>query len=112
MIKQSNTSIWYIDRTLSGATTLGQSGSGSDGHEGVLWNHQSSSTTAASPSDCLMSYPWHSYAVGIFYSSSRLYCVGNDKNQGNTIYIYIYRERERQRQRESERENERERERN
>ena len=29
-------SIWPIDRTLSGATTPGQSGPGSDGNEGVL----------------------------------------------------------------------------
>ena len=29
-------SIWPIDRTLSGTTTLGQSGLGSDGNEGVL----------------------------------------------------------------------------
>ena len=28
--------IWPIDRTLSGATTPGQSGPGSDGNEGVL----------------------------------------------------------------------------
>ena len=36
-------SIWPIDRTLSGATTLGQSGPGSDGNEGVLCIPQSSS---------------------------------------------------------------------
>ena len=29
-------SIWPIDRTLSGATTPGQSGPGSDGNTGVL----------------------------------------------------------------------------
>ena len=29
-------SIWSIDRTLSGGTTPGQSGPGSDGNEGVL----------------------------------------------------------------------------
>ena len=29
-------SIWLIDRTLSGATTPGQSGPGSDDNEGVL----------------------------------------------------------------------------
>ena len=28
--------IWLIDRTLSGATTSGQSGHGSGGNEGVL----------------------------------------------------------------------------
>ena len=32
----SDISIWPIDWTLSGATTLGQSYPGSDGNEGVL----------------------------------------------------------------------------
>ena len=32
----SNSSIWPIDKTLSGATTPGQSGPGSKGNEGVL----------------------------------------------------------------------------
>ena len=51
-----NTSIGAIDKTLSGATTPGQSGPGSDGNEGVHRISQSSSVTAASPSDCLVSY--------------------------------------------------------
>ena len=53
-------SIWPIDRILSGATTLGQSGPVSDGNEGVLCIPQSSSITGTSPSDCLVSYPGHS----------------------------------------------------
>ena len=36
-------SIWLIDRTLSAATTSGQSGPGKDGNEGVLRIPQSSS---------------------------------------------------------------------
>ena len=44
-----------IDRTFSGVTTPGQSGSGSNGNEGVLHIPQSS-RTGASPSDCLVSY--------------------------------------------------------
>ena len=56
----SNSSIWPIDRTLSDATTLSQSRSGSDGNEGVLCIPQSSSITRASPSDCLLSYPGYS----------------------------------------------------
>ena len=32
----SNSSIWPTNLTLSGATTLGQSGPKSDGNEGVL----------------------------------------------------------------------------
>ena len=50
-------SIWLIDRTLSGATTPDQSGPAIDGNEGVLY---SSRITATSPSDCLVSYPRHS----------------------------------------------------
>ena len=33
----SNSFSWSIDRTLSGAITLGQNGPGSDGNEGVLY---------------------------------------------------------------------------
>ena len=44
-------SIWLIERTLLGAPTLGQSGSESDGSEGVLHIPQSSNIT-----DFLVSY--------------------------------------------------------
>ena len=45
---------------LSGATTPGQSGHGSDGNEGILRIPQSSITAGTSPSDCLVSYPGQS----------------------------------------------------
>ena len=74
----SNSSIWSLDRTLSGATTSGQSGPGSDGNEKVLVIPISSSITGTLPSDCLVSYPGHSLGwrvlplckdtFGIFYS--------------------------------------------
>ena len=51
----SNCSIWPIDKTLSGATTPGQSEPGSNGNEGVLHIPQSSSITGALLSDCLVS---------------------------------------------------------
>ena len=51
--------IWPIDRSLSGATILGQSGPGSDGNEGVLHIPQGFSITGVSPLDCLGSYPGH-----------------------------------------------------
>ena len=41
--------------TLSGSSTPGQSGPGSDGNKGVLCIPQSSSITDASPSDCFVS---------------------------------------------------------
>ena len=58
---------------ISGATTPGQSGPGSDGNEGVLRIPQSSSTAGTSPSDCLVSYPGHSL-VGS-YSSAEVQSV-------------------------------------
>ena len=57
-------SIWPINRALSGASTLGQSGPGSNGNEGVLCIPQSSSIIRTSTSDCLVSYPGHS--LGFF----------------------------------------------
>ena len=66
-------SIWSIDRTLSGATTPGQSGPGSNKNEGVLHIPQSSSITRASPSDCLVSYPGHS--LGESYPSAEMQTV-------------------------------------
>ena len=79
----SNRSIWPIDRTLSGATTPGQSKPGSDSNERVLHIPQSSSITGTSPSGHLVSYPEHSLkrmgvlplcrdTVGVFYSPSWL----------------------------------------
>ena len=74
-------SIWPIDRTLSGATTPGQSEPGSECSEEVLHIPQSSRITEASPSDYLVSYPGHSLSgvlplfkdvVCVFYSLSQL----------------------------------------
>ena len=59
----------------------GQSGPGSNGNEGVLHIPQSPSITGTSPSDCLVSYPGHSFwrvlplcrgAVSVFYNPSQL----------------------------------------
>ena len=63
-------SIWPIERNLSGATSPGQSGPSSDGNEGVLCIPQSSSITEALPSDCLMSYLGHSLEES--YPSAKL----------------------------------------
>ena len=49
-------SIWPTDWTLSGATTLEQSGHGSDGNKEVLRITKSSSIPGASPSDGLVSH--------------------------------------------------------
>ena len=91
-------SIWSIDRTLSSATTLGQSGPWSSGNAEVLC------IPRTSLSDFLVSYSGHSLymgvlplcidAVGVFYSLSWL---GNiEKSYTHTLslslslYIYIY----------------------
>ena len=52
-----------IDRTLTGATTPGQSGPRNDANERILCILQSSSINGVSPSDCLISYPRHSFWV-------------------------------------------------
>ena len=66
-------SIWPIDKTLSGATTQAHSGPWSNGNEGVHRIPQSSSITEASPSDCLVSYPGHS--LGESYPSAEIQSV-------------------------------------
>ena len=50
-----NVKLWAKVRTLSSATTMGQSGPDSNGNEGVLHIPQSSQT-GASPSGYLVSY--------------------------------------------------------
>ena len=47
------------------ATFTGQGGPGSDGNEGVLHIHQSSSITGDSPSDCLVFYLGQSLAISL-----------------------------------------------
>ena len=60
----SNSSIWPIDRTLSGATTPAQSGPGSDGNQGILCIPKDSSITGASLSECLTLYQDTSFLGG------------------------------------------------
>ena len=56
----SKRTTWPIDITLSGATTPDRSRPASDSNE-VLRIPESSSITVASRSDCLVSYPGHSF---------------------------------------------------
>ena len=51
----SDSSIWPIDKTLSGATNPDQSWPKNDANEGVVCVPQSSSITEASPVDCFVS---------------------------------------------------------
>ena len=68
----SNSSIWTIDRNLSGATAPGQSGAVSNDNKGVLCIPQSFSIIGASRSgsDCLVLYPGH--LLGESYFSAEM----------------------------------------
>ena len=68
-VKMSNSSIWPIDRTLSGATIPGLGGSGSYCNEVVLHIPQTSSFTGASLSDSLELYLGHSLGRGSYPSA-------------------------------------------
>ena len=65
----SNSFIWPIDRTLSGASISGQRGPGSDGNEEVLHIPQSSSISEVTPSDGFVLYLGHLLWVGPYPSS-------------------------------------------
>ena len=56
----SNSSFCPVDKTLSGATALSQSGPGSNGNE-EIFHISLNSRAEASPSDCLVSYPGQSF---------------------------------------------------
>ena len=62
-------SIWPTDRALSGATTLGQNGPGSDGIEGAPCTSQSSNATGTIPSDCSVLHPRHFFWRGVYPSA-------------------------------------------
>ena len=68
-------SIWHVDRSLSEATTLGQSGLGSDGNDGVHCIPQSSRITGTLTSDCLMSYSEYSCGGGVLHLRRNAVCV-------------------------------------
>ena len=64
MVKQLNSSIWPIDRTLTDTTSPDQSWTGSNDNEEVLLIPQSS-MTGTSPSDDLVFHPGHSLEGGV-----------------------------------------------
>ena len=75
-------SIWPLDRVLSGATTPGQSRPGNGGIEGLLCITQSSSITRSSPSYCLVSYAGHSFWES--YLTEEMCCIAMNN------YTYTY----------------------
>ena len=66
-------STWPIDRTLSVATTPGQSGPGSNGNERILCIFQNYSISGVSTSDCFVSYP--ELSLGQSYPSAEMQSV-------------------------------------
>ena len=64
-----NSSVWFIDETLTGSTTRCQSGPGRIGNKGILHIPQNS-RTGISPSDGLVSYP--GYALVESYLSEEM----------------------------------------
>ena len=79
------TSIWPIDRTLSGATTLDESETGSDGNDGVLRNPQSSNISRAWPSDCLVLYPGYLFGAGVLAYSAAPANLATVKEKENSL---------------------------
>ena len=85
-------SVWPIEKTVSGATTPVQSGLGRNGNKGVLHIPKSSSIAWALPSDCLVTYTGHS--LGEFYFSAGMqsvYSAASDdwvKDISNYMYCY------------------------
>ena len=81
-------SIWPIDRNLSGATTLGQSGPESDGNKEVFHIPQSSSITGTSPLDYLVSYAGHSLGgVGSYPSAEKQLVFLQPQSTGQLIHL-------------------------
>ena len=78
-------SIKPIDRALSGATTPGHSGPGSNGNKGVLRISQGSSITGTSLLDCLVSYPGHSLGGGLTAWQRCSQCILHPQPTGQGI---------------------------
>ena len=88
----SNSAIWPIDRALSGATTPGKSGTGSDDNEGILRIPQSLTIRLFN-----VIYPGHSSAdMQLVYSTTpinwAIWCVvsaGDFSNMPRTSPMFI-----------------------
>ena len=80
-----------IDWTLSGDTTLSQSGPGSDGNEEVLRIPQSSSITGNSQPDCLVLYPGRSLGCGVLIPPTRSRrCIVQPQSNGQRGIVPYY----------------------
>ena len=84
-------SIWPIDKILSDATTLGQSGPWSNGNEGVLCISKIPET-GCSPSDWFTWYPGYTLGAGGSYPFAEMQSEYSTAlaNWARMIWIYIY----------------------
>ena len=82
-------STWLIHKNLSGASTLGQSGHGSDGNKDALRIPHSSSIIVTSPSDCLVFYPEHSLGGLTPLQRSNRCIVHPQPTEEYLLYIYM-----------------------
>ena len=92
LAKVQFSSIWPIDRTLSGATTPGQSGPRSVSNEGVICIPQNSSITGTLPSNCLVSFPGHLLWGGVSYPSAKIVGVFYNPSQLGNVFYWVERE--------------------
>ena len=96
----SNSSVWPIDRTLSGATTPGQSRPGSDGNEAVLQILQRSpgplaNTLPTKPMGRIYNSSQYCHVSlapnpGLFVGSPLIYCVLGTNSLPEPIPLQVY----------------------
>ena len=72
---------------LSGATTPGQSGPGSNGNEGGAPYSRKPRITGTSPSDCLVSYPRHSFGGGLTPLQRCSQCILQPQLTGQGLFL-------------------------
>ena len=72
------------------ATTSGQSGPGSNGNEGVLCIHQSSSITGTLPSDCLESYLGYSLGEGLTPLQRCSWCILQPQPISDVLSLLLF----------------------
>ena len=83
--------IWTIFRTLSRATTLGQSEPGSDSNEGIIRIPQCSNITGTSPSDCLVSHPRHTFGKSYLSAEMQLvYSITPADRASDYMRVFMY----------------------
>ena len=82
----SFSSIWPVRRTLSGSTTPGQSGPGSDGKERVRCNPKISSIIGTSTSDFLVSNPGYLSEEGSYPFAEKQSVYSTDAPAGWAMF--------------------------